>query len=200
MPFYLTNEWANLSRSEQDAVSNRAEEAQDKANHTICLWCGEPFYNGEYDFIGSKPNQREICKNYCKGIRFFDMPKQASGPTAHPLSSHPVVFVGSEPIAVMFGSERVPATSWKEVYRVILQHCVQDFTCYERLLALKRSISTQEKPFLSSKFNEMACPVEICEDLYAETDYSFHILFHLLTERILKPIKFSVHNIRIIME
>ena len=200
MAYYLTDAWANLSQAEQQAIGRQAKKVQDRAERKICLWCGEPLHHREYELTGSKPNQREICKDYCKRVRFFDMPKRSNAPATHPLSTHPSVFVGYEPIAVIFGNESIPAASWKEVYQTILQHCIQDFTHYERLIALKRSISTQQKPFLSSKPDEMTCPVEICEDLYAESDYSFHILLQLLTDRILKPIKFSIYNIKIMIK
>jgi len=200
MAYYLTDAWANLSQTEQKAIGKQTREAQDKANRTICLWCGESLHHGEYDLTGSKPNQREICKDYCKSIRFFDKPKRSTSSIILPLSAHPSVFVGYEPIAVMFGDESIPVTSRKEIYQAILQYCIKGFAHYEWLVGLKRSISTQQNPFLSSKPDEMSCPVEICEDLYAETDYSFHILLQLLTDRILKSIKFSIYNIKIMIK
>lgn len=198
MAYYLTNEWDKLSEAEQREIAKQAREAQDKANRRICLWCGEPVFSGGYDLVGGPDDRREICKGYCRGVRYFDTPKQGNAPTTHPLSAHPSEFVGYEPMTVTFGNESVHVTSWKEVYQAILRHCIRkDFMFYERFMDLKRSLSTQENPFLSSKPDGMSCPVEICEDLYAEADFRFDILLHILTDRILIPIKFNFSYIKI---
>jgi hypothetical protein len=201
MAYYLTNNWDNLSEDERREIKMQALEAQQKANHTICLWCGEPLCSGDYDFTGSPNNRREICKGYCKRLRYFDMPRQSNTPTTHPLSAHPSEFVGYEPVEVMFGDESEPVTSWAEAYQAILRHIIlKDFVFYERMIDLRRSLSAHKKPFLSKKPDGMSCPVEICEDLYAETDFSFHILLEILTDRILKPIQFRYSHIKIVQQ
>jgi len=200
MAYYLTNSWDDLTNEEQTSITKQARKAQDKANRTICLWCGEPLYNGECDYTGSYQHKREICKNYCKGVRYFDMPRQTNTPITHPLYANPSEFVGYEPVAVILDNESLPVTSWKEVYQTVLQYCIQDFACYERLVALKRSMSTHKQPLLSSKPDKMNCPVEICEDLYAEVDHSFHILLQNLTDRIFTPIEFNFYAIKIVVQ
>ena len=129
------------------------------------------------------------------------MPRMSNAPTTHHLSAHPSEFVGYEPVAVMFGDESKPVSSWAEAYQAILKHSISsEFIFYDRLMDLRRSLSAHKKPFLSKKPDGMSCPVEICEELYAETDFSFYILLELLTDRILKPIKFNYSYIKIVQQ
>ena len=113
------------------------------------------------------------------------------------LSTKPYVFVGKKPEAVLIDSESIPVKTWKMVYKVILQHCIQDPVYHERLMALRDKILGQQRVFISASPNGMSRSLEICEGLYAEVHYGSQTLMHILTVRVLNPINYDYSNIKI---
>jgi len=113
------------------------------------------------------------------------------------LSTHPAIFVGRKPVAILIGSEIIPTPSWRKVYKEIMQYYVKDPVYHERLMDLRDKIAGRERVFISSKPDTMTCPLEICEDMYGEVQYGSQTLMHILTVRILTPINFDYSNIKI---
>jgi len=114
------------------------------------------------------------------------------------LSTHPSIFVGKKPVAVIIGSERIPTPTWRKVYKEILQHCIQDPTYHQMLMDLRGRIAGQQRVFISASPDSMTRPLEICEGMYAEVHYGSETLMHILTIRVLKPLGYDYSNIKII--
>ena len=113
------------------------------------------------------------------------------------LSTKPYVFVGKKPEAVLIDGESIPVKTWKMVYKVILQHCIQDPVYHERLMALRDRILGQQRVLISASPDGMNSPLEICEGLYAEVHYGSQTLMHILTIRVLTPIRYDYSHIKI---
>ena len=116
------------------------------------------------------------------------------------LNVHPSLFVGKKPLAVIIDGEEIPATTWRKVYKIILQHCIQDPVRHKLLMSLRGRIAGQQRVFISASPDKMSCPLEICEGLYAEVHYGSQTLMHILTERVLKPLNYDFSNIKIMLK
>ena len=104
-------------------------------------------------------------------------------------------FVGKKVVAVYFGEERVPAKTWVQVYKIILDRCNQQ--CHDMLMYLRNKTAGKVRLFLSDSPDSMTRPLKIDEDLYGETHYGSATLMHILRERILSPAGFDYSHILI---
>ena len=116
------------------------------------------------------------------------------------LNVHPSLFVGKKPLAVIIDGKGIPATTWRMVYKVILQHCIQDPIRHELLMSLRGRIAGQQRVFISASPDKMTRPLEISEGLYAEVHYGSQTLMHILTERVLKPLNYDFSNIKLMLK
>ena len=116
-----------------------------------------------------------------------------------PLSASTYLFVGTKPAAVLFGDERVEVKTWREVYTVIMKRCNQDERYHEMLMYLRNKASGKIKKFLSDSPEGMTRPVKIDESMYGETHYGSATMLHILTLRILSPIRYDYSNINIVL-
>jgi hypothetical protein len=113
------------------------------------------------------------------------------------LSTKPYVFVGTKPEAVLIDGESIPVKTWRMVYKVILQRCIENPVYHKRLMALRGRLSGQQRVFISARPDGMSSPLEICEGLYAEVHYGSETLMHILTVRVLNPIHYDYSKIKI---
>jgi hypothetical protein len=113
------------------------------------------------------------------------------------LSTHPSIFVGKKPVAVLFGNEREPTHTWSRVYKAILQRAIQEPIYYERLMELRNRMAGKVRVFISDKPDNMTRPLEICEGLYGEVHYGSQTLMHILVNIILKAIHYDCSDIKI---
>jgi len=116
----------------------------------------------------------------------------------YPLTIAPYVFVGKKPAAVLFGSERVEAKSWREVYAVIIKRCNESTEHHEMLMYLRNKTAGKRRVFLSDRPDGMTRPLRIEADMYGETHYGSQTLMHILLNRILTPAYFDCSNIRVV--
>ena len=114
-----------------------------------------------------------------------------------PLTTTPYFFIGLKAVAVIFGNERVDVKSWRGVYAAILSRCNQDASHHDMLMYLRNRASGKIRMFLSDKPDSMTRPLQIDDDLYAETHYGTQTLMHILTVRILAPTGFDMSGISI---
>ena len=117
----------------------------------------------------------------------------------YPLTTEPYVFVGKKPAAVLFGTERVEAKSWRDVYAAIITRCNNDPQHHETLMYLRNKVAGKIRVFLSDKTDGMTRPLKIDERMYAETHYGSATLMHILVKRILAPTRFDCSNISIVI-
>ena len=117
-----------------------------------------------------------------------------------PITVDPNLFIGRKPIAVLFGDERVGATTWKQVYTTILRRCNENPKHHERLMYLRGKLSGKCRVFLSDNPTNMRTPVQIDDDMYGETHYGSATLMHILINRILTPARFDFSNIRVALK
>lgn len=125
----------------------------------------------------------------------------ASVQTEHilPLSTAPVAFRGTKPIAVLFDNERVAVSSWKGVFSAVLTRCNQSPPHHAALMGLRDRAAGKSRVFLSQSIGHMNRPVRIDSEMYAETHYGSETLIHILCQRILAPIHFDYSGIRIVI-
>lgn len=116
-----------------------------------------------------------------------------------PLSTDPVAFRGTKPIAVLFGNERMAVTSWKGVFVAILSRCNQSPSHHTALMELRGRTAGKIRVFLSQSPGNMSRPVRIASEMYAETHYGSETLIHILCERILAPVHFDYSDIQIVI-
>jgi len=117
-----------------------------------------------------------------------------------PLSTNPHIFVGMKPITVIFNEESIKVKSWREAFTVILNQCNKDEEHHKTLMYLRDKISGKCRTFLSHSPDGMTKPVQIDENMYAETHYGSQTLMHILVQRILKPVQFDYSKISIIIK
>jgi hypothetical protein len=115
-----------------------------------------------------------------------------------PLSISPYHFVGTKPVAVLFGEERVEAKSWRQVYIAVIGRCNQER--HENLMYLRDKVAGKVRVFLSASPDGMTRPVKIDEDMYGEVQYGSETMMHILTERILDPAHFDYSDIQIVLK
>jgi hypothetical protein len=168
------------------------------AGRGSCHWCGAPLPDGIYSLASTKP-PRKICKDFCRRDRYFDNPNLKSS-REYSLTAHPIVFKTGKPVSVLIDGERTTVTSWKDVYKVILQCCIQDPVYHERLLRLMEYMTEQQKSFISASPDNMRNPLEICNGIYVETACDYLTPLGILTEHLLPAIHYDFSNIRIEMD
>ena len=117
----------------------------------------------------------------------------------YPLATPSYLFVGKKPVAILFGDERVAVKSWKDVYTTILKRCNDDPIHHETLMNLRGKIAGKCRVFLSDSPAGMKSPIRIDEDMYVESHYGSATLIHILTVRILKPVRFDYYNISVVL-
>ena len=118
----------------------------------------------------------------------------------YPLATPSYLFVGRKPIAILFGDERVTVKSWKDVYTTILKRCNDDPIHHETLMNLRGKIAGKCRIFLSDSPTGMKSPIRIDEDMYVESHYGSATLIHILTVRILKPVRFDYSKISVVLK
>lgn len=123
-----------------------------------------------------------------------------SGEHIVPLSLNPAFFVGKKPTAVLFSDMRVETKTWTAVLKEILRHCEQDPVYHDRLMDLRGKTAGKIRVFLSGRKDGMTKPIQISEDLYAEAHYGSQTMMHILTQRILAPIRYDYSGIDIVIK
>jgi hypothetical protein len=116
-----------------------------------------------------------------------------------PLTADPILFKRKKPIAILFGREQVIASTWKMAYGLILSRCNQDPQCHDWLMSLRDEVGGAVRVFLTDSPGKLRNAVRIDEELYAETAYCVQTLMHILTSRILSPVRYDYSNISIIV-
>ena len=118
----------------------------------------------------------------------------------YPLAVPPYLFVGKKPAAILFGEERVTVKSWRDVYTTILKRCNDDPAHHETLMNLRGKIAGKCRVFLSDGPVGMKSPIRIDEDMYVESHYGSATLIHILTVRILTPVRFDYSKISVVLK
>ena len=118
----------------------------------------------------------------------------------YPLAVSSYLFVGKKPAAILFGDERVAVKSWKDVYTTILKRCNDDPAHHETLMNLRGKIAGKCRVFLSDSPAGMKSPIRIDKDMYAESHYGSATLIHILTIRILNPVRFDYSKISVVLK
>ena len=113
----------------------------------------------------------------------------------YPLASTPSIFKGTKPIAVLFGEEEAAVKTWREVYAVILRRC--DAEKHEQLMELRGKIAGRDRIILAAAPEGMKRPIQICEEMYAESFFDSESLTRVLTSLILTPVGFDYTGIKI---
>ena len=117
------------------------------------------------------------------------------------LSTHPAVFVGKKPIALIFNDdERVAVKSWREVYRETITRCYESTEHHEMLMYLRDKAIGKVRKFISAKPDGMTRPLKIADELYGEVQYSTECLLHILVNQILTPARFDCYSIKVILK
>ena len=116
-----------------------------------------------------------------------------------PLSTDSAAFRGPKPIAVLFGNERVAASTWRGVFSTILARCNQSPPHHTALMELRGRTAGKSRVFLSQSPGHMKRPVRIDSELYAETHYGSETLIPILCQRILAPVRFDYSGIKIVV-
>lgn len=102
----------------------------------------------------------------------------------YPLGAASSLLKGTKPTAVIFGGERVEATTWKKVYTEILRRCSADEKTHDMLMDLRGKIGGRKRMVLSDQPGGMNKPVLISEGLYAEsffdTEWTLRMLVQIL--------------------
>ena len=135
-------------------------------------------------------------------ILTFDGEEATDLPTeyVYPLNSNTNIFIGKKPVAVLFGYERIDVKTWREVYEVVLKRYNQDEKHHESLMYLRNKIAGKCRVFLSDKPDGMTRPLQIDDDMYAETHYGTGTLLYILLNRILAPVGFDYNNINVVLK
>lgn len=116
----------------------------------------------------------------------------------YPLSIGPAIFKGKKPISVNFGGNHsVSAYTWKMVFKTILQHCNADPEKHVALMNLRGRITGRDRVLLAKTPDGMRSPIQISDNLHAETHYDTETLLRILTTRILEPVQYDSSNISI---
>ena len=118
----------------------------------------------------------------------------------YPLTIKPYVFVGTKPVAVLFGEERVEVKKWTQVYSVILKRCNDNPVHHERLMYLRGKVAGKVRVFLSDSPDSMTRPLMIDDNLYGEVGYGSETMMHILVNHILTPARFDCSGIYIIIK
>ena len=118
----------------------------------------------------------------------------------YPLATPSYLFVGKKPVAILFGDERVTVKSWRDVYATILKRCNDDPAHHETLMNLRGKIAVKCRVFLSDSPTRMKSPIRIDEDMYVESHYGSATLIHILTVRILTPVRFDYSKISVVLK
>ena len=115
-----------------------------------------------------------------------------------PLSADSAQFKGRKPMAVIFpDGRRVDVSKWKAVAVVILQECVGTPLYGERLMAIRGKVMGRDRMILAASPDGMNVPLEIIPELFMEGKFDTESLLYVLTKRILEPVGYSYHNIKI---
>jgi len=112
----------------------------------------------------------------------------------------PYLFVGTKPIAVIFGDERVDVKSWRGVYAAVMKCCNDTPEHHEMLMYLRNKTAGKVRVVLSDRPDGMTRPYKIDTDLYGEIHYGSETLMHIMCQRILKPARFDYSDIRIALK
>lgn len=112
------------------------------------------------------------------------------------LGTPPNFFKGTRPTGIIFpDGTRKDATTWKMVFKCVLEYCIQDPDKYHGLMQLRGRIRGRERIFLDSEKGNMRSPVQIAPGLFAETHFDTETMIKTLTTSILKAVHFETWNI-----
>lgn len=125
---------------------------------------------------------------------------EASTELTIPLTANPNILIGKKAVAVVIGETRIPIKTWREAFKEIMSHCLQNPVYYDRLLGLRGRIAGKERVFVSGKPDTMKRPLRIGEDFYFETHYGTETLMHILVNRILAAIRYDCSAITIVFK
>ena len=106
---------------------------------------------------------------------------------AYPFTADTYIFIGKQPIAVLFGEEKVEADNWRKVFAAIMSKCNADAKCHNKLMDLRDRIMGRDRVLLSRSPESMRRPLKIDEGMYAESHYGTATLLYILRDRILTP-------------
>jgi hypothetical protein len=114
------------------------------------------------------------------------------------LYTPPYHFVGTKPVAVLFGEERVDVKSWREVVGVILTRC--NAARGDALMYLRNKVSGKVRMILADSPDGMRRPLKIADEMYMECQYGSQTLMYILKNLILDYTGFDYSNIQIIFK
>ena len=146
---------------------------------------------------------REVNKSFEELIKKLDEMKENEGAglktyeTIYPISADPSNFKGEKPTCVIFGTERVIARTWKDVFKHLILKCNSDQKKHEALMELRNKVLGRERTLLSNKPDGMLRPFKIDDKMYAETHYDTESLIRILLHRILDEVEFDYSNISV---
>jgi len=115
----------------------------------------------------------------------------------YPLTVDPGVFKGKKPSHLIIDGKNIPVYSWKKVFLELMKMCDADPDRHKALINLRGLLSGRTRAFISDKKDGMRSPLEINENLYAETHYDTETLLKILLHRILDEVDFDYTNISV---
>ena len=116
----------------------------------------------------------------------------------YPLSVTPSMLKGKKPTGVLFGERgRIDVGTWKAVFREIMEHCNADPEKHVALMNLRGKVSGRNRVLLAKTSEGMRSPLELSENLYAETHYDTETLLRIMTSRILDSIGYDYSGISV---
>ena len=144
--------------------------------------------NIKLDALKQRILDRETTGDYAEPVR-----REAR----YPLSTVPAVFKGTKPTAIFFGSEKVPANTWRKVYTEILKRCACDQISYSALLHLRNRVSGRKRAVLSDSPSGMDVPIRLSDELFVEAYFDTEWLIRTLTQQILDAVHFDYSGISV---
>jgi len=113
--------------------------------------------------------------------------------------SNPHDFIGTKPITVLFGEERVDVRHWSGVYKAIYERVNQDPQAREDLLYLRNKASGKVRVFISDSPAGMTKPIKVDDEIFVESHYGVETMCHIMLDCILRYVRYDISNIKIIL-
>ncbi len=121
-----------------------------------------------------------------------------TAPTELSLSTDAAAFKGRKPLSVIFPDGREQAaTTWKAVVTAILQDCNADEQMHDALMYLRGRAAGRLRFILSHDPEELDAPLKIDDKLYFEGKFDTEYLLKMMTQRVLKPLRYPYHDITV---
>ena len=138
----------------------------------------------------------ELVKNL-QNMNEREMVEVKTYETIYPISAEPSIFKGEKPTCVLFGTRRVIARTWKDVFKHLILECNANTKKHKALMELRDKVLGRERTLLAGTAQGMRRPFKIDKNMYVETHYDTESLIRILLHRILDEVGFDYSNISV---